>query len=64
MQQINSSDEFSASEFLDTLPNTPGAAMFARRSFSFAEKPKKNQKRVKKAKKTRKRRKTIEKDQL
>ena len=40
LQQVNSNEQFSASEFLQTLPNTPGASMFAHRSFSFVQKPK------------------------
>ena len=53
LQQINALDDFSASEYLETLPETPGASMFAQKSFSFMQKPKVTKN--KKSKKLRKR---------
>lgn len=38
-QQVLSQDDFSPSEFLENLPNTPGASMFSQGSFSFKQKP-------------------------
>jgi carbonic anhydrase len=36
-QQVISSNDFSPSQFLETLPNTPGASMFGNRSYSFKQ---------------------------
>lgn len=36
-QQVISSDDFSPTEFLETLPNTPGASTFGNRKFSFKQ---------------------------